>query len=110
MDIRKRASRDEKPILSKRHCEFSIEALRMGLRTVVKSLERTVLEKRANMVKQRVSLEKGIETEPTFSVGIPEARVDGNFVLALGQGGVFRGSMQHEATMEVSWCDDVARV
>ena len=24
-------------------------------------------------------------------------------------GGAFRGSMQHEARMEVSWCDDVAR-
>ncbi len=24
--------------------------------------------------------------------------------------GAFRGSMQHEAKMEVSWCDDVARV
>ena len=23
--------------------------------------------------------------------------------------GAFRGSMQHEARMEVSWCDDVAR-
>ena len=30
-------------------------------------------------------------------------------VLALVAGGAFNGSMQHEARMEVSWCDDVAR-
>ena len=29
--------------------------------------------------------------------------------ITLQKAGVFRGSMQHEARMEVSWCDDVAR-